>query len=146
MQGSAAVTQTGHHGARAFLARDIGGGAVALFGEDAFDGAAYSLGGDAQFPRAGGDQFVKGVGLGPLIGCDRIVGIGGRAAGASAQTGGQGAGGGDAEAGADQLAAVHNQGSRLRTVRPSSRAWPTVPAFYGSLGALRLTEDCRARR
>src|SRR5690606_19349971 len=73
-----------------------------------------------------------------------IVGIGRRAAGAGAQAGGQGAGGGEAEAGADQLAAVHGRGSRLRTVRPSSRAWPTVRAFYGSLGALRLTEDCLA--
>uniref|UniRef100_A0A0N5A6U2 PE-PGRS family protein n=1 Tax=Parastrongyloides trichosuri TaxID=131310 RepID=A0A0N5A6U2_PARTI len=144
VQGAAAVTQAGHDGARAFLARDIGGRAVALFGEDALDGAAHGLGRDAELARPGGDQLVKGIGLGVVVRGDRIVGIGRRAAGAGAQAGGQGAGGGEAEAGADQLAAVHGRGSRLRTVRPSSRAWPTVRAFYGSLGALRLTEDCLA--
>src|SRR5690606_38282895 len=144
VQGAAAVAQAGDDGARAFLAGDIGGRAVALFGEDALDGAAHGLGRNAQFARPSGDQFIEGIGLGRVVRGDRIVGVGRRAAGAGAETGGQGAGGGEAEAGADQLTAVHGRGSRLRTVRPSSRAWPTVPAFYGSLGALRLTEDCLA--
>src|SRR5690606_38863026 len=114
------------------------------FGEDALNGAAYGLGGDAQFARTGRDQFVKAVGLGAGVRGDGIVGVRRRAAGAGAEAGGQGAGGGEAQAGADQLAAVHGRSSRQRTVRPASRAWPTVRAFYGSLGALRLTEDCLA--
>uniref|UniRef100_A0A0N4Z854 NAD-dependent epimerase/dehydratase family protein n=1 Tax=Parastrongyloides trichosuri TaxID=131310 RepID=A0A0N4Z854_PARTI len=144
MQSPAAVAQAGDDGASAFLARDIGGRAVALFGEDALDGAAHGLGRDAQLARASRDQFVEGIGLRVVVRCDRIVGVGGRTAGAGAQTGGQGARCGETEAGADQLTAVHGRGSRLRTVRPTSRAWPTVRAFCGSLGALRLTEDCLA--
>ena len=41
MQGAAAIAGAHDEGARPFLARDIGGGAVALVGEDPLDGAAH---------------------------------------------------------------------------------------------------------
>ena len=105
MQGAAAIAQADHGGAGALFSGDIGGGGVALVAEDAFDGRPHGLGGDAEFARAGGDQFVGRIGLGVGVGGDRIVRLGrlARAGGAGAQR----RHGGGGETGLDQLAAVH---------------------------------------
>src|SRR5690606_13177842 len=117
-----------------FLASNIGRRRAALIGKDTFDGTTDSLGGNAHFTRAGSDQFVKRVGLGGLVRSDRIVRIGRLATrGTGAQAHRKGAGGSKAQAGTDQLAAVHGK-------LPSAWRLPDVPgekytvtAFCGRL-------------